>query len=138
MIDLACQYQFIFSSKRRCFEDNSRQGILFAWLTTIIGREEENETNPTFVQDLLERFDYFLHHSFNNDKIFKNKISSDFEHFLNFNSNRWSIYRYLLMINYRKVEKVRRNKNLRQCWKKKKNGDSIPIFTGKRHLREIL
>ncbi|XP_055546687.1 cullin-3 [Wyeomyia smithii] len=53
-------------------------------------KEEESGTNPiTFVQNLLDlkdRFDHFLHHSFNNDKIFKNMISSDFEHFLNLNS----------------------------------------------------
>lgn len=53
-------------------------------------KEEENGTNPiTFVQNLLDlkdRFDHFLQDSFNNDKIFKNMISSDFEHFLNLNS----------------------------------------------------
>lgn len=53
-------------------------------------KEEDSGTNPiTFVQNLLDlkdRFDHFLHHSFNNDKIFKNMISSDFEHFLNLNS----------------------------------------------------
>ncbi|EDS35514.1 cullin-3 [Culex quinquefasciatus] len=53
-------------------------------------KEEESGTNPiTFVQNLLDlkdRFDHFLHHSFSNDKIFKNMISSDFEHFLNLNS----------------------------------------------------
>lgn len=53
-------------------------------------KEEETGTNPiTFVQNLLDlkdRFDHFLQDSFNNDKIFKNMISSDFEHFLNLNS----------------------------------------------------
>lgn len=42
-----------------------------------------------FVQNLLdlkERFDHFLHHSFNNDKLFKQMIVSDFEYFLNLNS----------------------------------------------------
>ncbi|KAG8228590.1 hypothetical protein J437_LFUL009295 [Ladona fulva] len=41
-----------------------------------------------FVQNLLDlkdRFDHFLHNSFNNDKIFKQMIASDFEHFLNLN-----------------------------------------------------
>ncbi|XP_055710356.1 cullin-3 isoform X2 [Phlebotomus papatasi] len=53
-------------------------------------KEEESGTNPiTYVQNLLDlkdRFDHFLNHSFNNDKIFKHMISSDFEHFLNLNS----------------------------------------------------
>lgn len=53
-------------------------------------KEEENETNPiTFVQNLLDlkdRFDHFLQDSFNNDKLFKHMISSDFEHFLNLNN----------------------------------------------------
>lgn len=53
-------------------------------------KEEEAGTNPiTFVQNLLDlkdRFDHFLQESFNNDKIFKHMISSDFEHFLNLNS----------------------------------------------------
>ena len=35
--------------------------------------------------DLKDRFDHFLHNSFNNDKIFKQMIASDFEHFLNLN-----------------------------------------------------
>ncbi|KAF4525029.1 hypothetical protein B566_EDAN016006 [Ephemera danica] len=42
----------------------------------------------TFVQNLLDlkdRFDHFLKNSFNNDKIFKQMIASDFEHFLNLN-----------------------------------------------------
>ncbi|XP_059609467.1 cullin-3 [Phlebotomus argentipes] len=53
-------------------------------------KEEETGTNPiTYVQNLLDlkdRFDHFLNQSFNNDKIFKHMISSDFEHFLNLNS----------------------------------------------------
>ncbi|XP_046402538.1 cullin-3 isoform X1 [Ischnura elegans] len=41
-----------------------------------------------FVQNLLDlkdRFDHFLHNSFNNHKLFKQRIASDFEHFLNLN-----------------------------------------------------
>lgn len=56
----------------------------------ILVKEEEAGVNPiTFVQNLLDlkdRFDHFLHESFGNDKIFKQMISSDFEHFLNLNS----------------------------------------------------
>lgn len=54
-------------------------------------QEEENQASTnaiTFVQSLLDlkdRFDHFLHNSFNNDKIFKQMIASDFEHFLNLN-----------------------------------------------------
>lgn len=35
--------------------------------------------------DLKDRFDHFLHNSFDTDKIFKQMIASDFEHFLNLN-----------------------------------------------------
>lgn len=35
--------------------------------------------------DLKDRFDHFLINSFNNDKIFKQMIASDFEYFLNLN-----------------------------------------------------
>jgi len=36
--------------------------------------------------DLKERFDIFLVHSFNNDKMFKQMIAADFEYFFNINS----------------------------------------------------
>lgn len=54
-------------------------------------QEEEHQpgTNAiTFVQSLLDLkdgFDHFLNNSFNKDKIFKQMIASDFEHFLNLN-----------------------------------------------------
>ncbi|XP_075211864.1 cullin 3 [Lycorma delicatula] len=52
-------------------------------------QEEEGGTNAiNFVQNLLDlkdRLDHFLHNSFANDKIFKQMIASDFEHFLNLN-----------------------------------------------------
>ena len=35
--------------------------------------------------DLKDRFDHFLHESFNDDKQFKQMISSDFEYFINLN-----------------------------------------------------
>lgn len=51
--------------------------------------EDENGTNAiTFIQSLLDlkdRFDHFLHESFSNDRLFKQMISSDFEHFINLN-----------------------------------------------------
>lgn len=53
-------------------------------------QEEDAGTNAvTFVQNLLDlkdRFEHFLHYSFNNDKLFKQMVASDFEYFLNLNS----------------------------------------------------
>lgn len=52
--------------------------------------DTHHNTNAiSFVQNLLDlkdRFDHFLQNSFNNDKIFKHMIASDFEYFLNLNS----------------------------------------------------
>lgn len=52
-------------------------------------KEDETDLNPvTYVQSLLDlkdKLDFFLYNSFANDKIFKQTISSDFEHFLNLN-----------------------------------------------------
>ncbi|XP_041988846.1 cullin-3 isoform X2 [Aricia agestis] len=52
--------------------------------------DTHHNTNAiTYVQNLLDlkdRFDHFLHNSFNNDKMFKNMIGSDFEYFLNLNN----------------------------------------------------
>lgn len=36
--------------------------------------------------DLKDRFDHFLFESFNNDRLFKNTITGDFEYFINLNS----------------------------------------------------
>ncbi|XP_012281078.1 cullin-3 [Orussus abietinus] len=56
----------------------------------IVQQEHESATNAIhFVQNLLnlkDRFDHFLKCSFNNDKLFKQMIASDFEHFLNLNA----------------------------------------------------
>ncbi|KAJ0181848.1 hypothetical protein K1T71_002570 [Dendrolimus kikuchii] len=52
--------------------------------------DTHHNTNAiAFVQNLLDlkdRFDHFLQNSFNNDKIFKHMIASDFEYFLNLNN----------------------------------------------------
>ncbi|XP_028043215.1 cullin-3-A [Bombyx mandarina] len=48
-----------------------------------------NTNAIAYVQNLLDlkdRFDHFLQNSFNNDKIFKHMIASDFEYFLNLNN----------------------------------------------------
>ncbi|XP_071553120.1 cullin-3-like [Temnothorax nylanderi] len=55
----------------------------------LVQEEHESTTNPVlYVQNLLDlkdRFDHFLHYSFNNDKNYKQMIVSDFEYFLNLN-----------------------------------------------------
>jgi cullin 3 len=51
--------------------------------------EEATKTPIIFIQSLLdlkERFDFFLRASFNEDKLFKQRINSDFEFFVNLNS----------------------------------------------------
>lgn len=51
--------------------------------------EQCTKTPIVFIQSLLdlkERFDYFLHASFNDDKLFKQRINSDFEYFVNLNT----------------------------------------------------
>ncbi|XP_034942541.1 cullin-3 isoform X1 [Chelonus insularis] len=57
---------------------------------SMVQEEQDSTTNAVnFVQNLLdlkERFDHFLHYSFNNDRLFKQMIVSDFEYFLNLNS----------------------------------------------------
>ncbi|XP_043265241.1 cullin-3-A isoform X3 [Colletes gigas] len=56
----------------------------------MIQEEHESTTNAVlFIQNLLDlkdRFDHFLHYSFNNDKNYKQMIASDFEYFLNLNT----------------------------------------------------
>lgn len=55
----------------------------------VIEEEGESGKNPiTYIQSLLDlkdRFDHFLNNSFNIDRLFKQAISSEFEHFLNLN-----------------------------------------------------
>lgn len=90
--DLACMYKLF----QRLNDDALKtiaeavSGYLREQGKSLVTCKENEPTNPiTFVQNLLDlkdRFNHFLVHSFNNDKIFKNMISSDFEHFLNLNS----------------------------------------------------
>lgn len=89
--DLACIYK-LFSRLR---DDGLKTlaDCVSAFLREqgkILVKEEEAGVNPiTFVQNLLDlkdRFDHFLVESFAFDKLFKQMISSDFEHFLNLNS----------------------------------------------------
>ncbi|KAF7283447.1 cullin 3 [Rhynchophorus ferrugineus] len=89
--DLACMYKIFgrvqdgLKTMADCVSQNLReQGKALV-------QEEEHQpgTNAiTFVQSLLDLkdgFDHFLNNSFNKDKIFKQMIASDFEHFLNLN-----------------------------------------------------
>lgn len=56
----------------------------------LVQEEQDSGANAVlFVQNLLnlkDRFEHFLHSSFNNDKQFKQMIASDFEYFLNLNT----------------------------------------------------
>jgi len=58
-------------------------------LVSIEGEGEESKNPITFIQSLLdlkERFDHFLKVSFYDDKMFKQRINSDFEYFINLNN----------------------------------------------------
>uniref|UniRef100_A0A914UJM3 Cullin N-terminal domain-containing protein n=1 Tax=Plectus sambesii TaxID=2011161 RepID=A0A914UJM3_9BILA len=54
------------------------------------GQSSGTPKNPiTYIQALLnlkDQFDHFLYQAFDNDKLFKQKIQSDFEYFLNLNA----------------------------------------------------
>lgn len=90
--DLACMYKLLSRLKDEGLKVMA--DTVSSYLRDqgkMLVKEDENTTiNPIiFVQNLLDlkdTFDHFLTHSFNNDRIFKNMISSDFEHFLNLNN----------------------------------------------------
>ncbi|XP_075153599.1 cullin 3 isoform X1 [Haematobia irritans] len=90
--DLACTYKLFSRLKDEGLKviADTMSAYLREQGRMLVKEEENGSTNPiSFVQNLLDlkdRFDQFLHHSFNNDRLFKNVISSDFEHFLNLNS----------------------------------------------------
>lgn len=94
--DLACTYKLFSRLKDEGLKviADTMSSYLREQGRVLVKEEEENgggcNTNPiTFVQNLLDLkdcFDQFLHHSFNNDRLFKNVISADFEHFLNLNT----------------------------------------------------
>lgn len=59
-----------------------------AAITPATDNDQSGKTPIVFIQSLLDlkkRFDYFLHASFNDDKLFKQRINSDFESFINLN-----------------------------------------------------
>lgn len=87
--DLACMYKLFsrVSDGLKTMSDCVSQYLREQGKALV--QEEDGGTNAiNFVQNLLDlkdRFDHFLHNSFNTDKIFKQMIASDFEHFLNLN-----------------------------------------------------
>ncbi|XP_076064014.1 cullin 3 [Oratosquilla oratoria] len=88
--DLACMYKLMsrVSDGLRTVADCVSQHLREQG-KALVAEEEGGKNAITFVQNLLDlkdRFDHFLHHSFNNDKIFKQMIAADFEYFLNLNN----------------------------------------------------
>ncbi|CAG0901378.1 unnamed protein product [Darwinula stevensoni] len=93
--DLACMYKLfanlekrvpdVFKTMSDCVSHYLReQG------KALVAEEGEGKNPISFVQSLLdlkERFDHFLLKSFNNERIFKQMIASNFEYFLNPNLN---------------------------------------------------
>ncbi|KAB7500154.1 Cullin-3 [Armadillidium nasatum] len=87
--DLACMYKVLsrvsdgLKTLADCISQHLReQG------KNLVAEEEGGKNAITFVQNLLDlkdRFDHFLVHSFNNDKLIKQMIATDFECFLNLN-----------------------------------------------------
>ncbi|KAK6632281.1 Cullin-3 [Polyplax serrata] len=87
--DLACMYKLFYrvTDGLKTMSDCVSQYLREQGKALV--QEENGGTNAiNFVQNLLDlkdRFDHFLHNSFNTDKIFKQMIASDFEYFLNLN-----------------------------------------------------
>ncbi|KAK9872994.1 hypothetical protein WA026_020340 [Henosepilachna vigintioctopunctata] len=89
--DLACMYKLFgrVTDGLKTMSDCVSQYLREQGKALVQEEEHQPATNAiTFVQSLLDlkdRFDHFLKNSFNNDKIFKQMIASDFEYFLNLN-----------------------------------------------------
>ncbi|KAL3282913.1 hypothetical protein HHI36_006071 [Cryptolaemus montrouzieri] len=89
--DLACMYKLFgrVVDGLKTMADCVSQYLREQGKALVQEEEHQPSTNAiTFVQSLLDlkdRFDHFLKNSFNNDKIFKQMIASDFEYFLNLN-----------------------------------------------------
>lgn len=88
--DLACMFKLFF---RVANGPKTMSDCISAYLReqgkALVKEDGETGKNAiTFVQtllDLKDRFDHFLHESFNDEKLFKQMISSDFEYFINLN-----------------------------------------------------
>ncbi|KAL0274159.1 UNVERIFIED_CONTAM: hypothetical protein PYX00_006651 [Menopon gallinae] len=87
--DLACMYKLLHRVEDGLKTMSDCVSQYFREQGKALVQEENGGTNAiNFVQNLLDlkdRFDHFLHNSFDTDKIFKQMIASDFEHFLNLN-----------------------------------------------------
>lgn len=89
--DLACMYKLFgrVADGLKTMSDCVSQYLREQGKALVQEEEHQASTNAiTFVQSLLDLkdgFDHFLKNSFNNDKIFKQMIASDFEYFLNLN-----------------------------------------------------
>lgn len=87
--DLKCMY-YLFSrvdGGLNCICETMK-GYIRECGKTLVDQESDISNTVTYVQSLLDlkaRFDHFLKNSFSNDHIFKQAISSEFEHFLNLN-----------------------------------------------------
>lgn len=87
--DLACMYKLLgnLSDGLKTMSDCLSKYLREEGRSLV--KEDHTNLNPViYVQSLLDlkdRLDYFLSNSFSNDKMFKQTISSDFEHFLNLN-----------------------------------------------------
>ncbi|CAH2243419.1 jg9336 [Pararge aegeria aegeria] len=89
-VELACVYKLLsrVSEGLRTVAD-AVSANLREQGRALVTDTHHNTNAIAYVQNLLDlkdRFDHFLHNSFNNDKIFKQMIASDFEYFLNLNN----------------------------------------------------
>lgn len=87
--DLACMYKLLtrVNNGLKIMSDNVSQYL--RELGKSLVQEEDNSNAVNYIQSLLDlkdKFNYFLVHSFNNDKTFKQMIAADFEYFFNINS----------------------------------------------------
>ncbi|XP_029656963.2 cullin-3-like [Octopus sinensis] len=89
--DLACMYKLFIrvpeGLKTMC---DCSSAYLREQGKALVSEEGEDGKNAiSYIQSLLDlkdRFDHFLHESFNDDKQFKQVISGDFEYFINLNT----------------------------------------------------
>ncbi|XP_064614961.1 cullin-3-like [Liolophura sinensis] len=89
--DLACMYKLFIRVREGL---KTMCDCISAYLReqgkALVTEEGDDSKNAiTYIQNLLDlkdRFDHFLHESFNDDKQFKQMISSDFEYFVNLNA----------------------------------------------------
>lgn len=89
--DLACMYKLFFrvSNGLRTMCNCINQYLREQGRALVIEEAEEGKNAITYVQNLLDlndRFNHFLHESFNEDKMFKQMISGGFEYFINLNA----------------------------------------------------